>query len=437
MPEADPPLAENCQRCGSLRLRSVQAAAFPNFRGGTSLSTTEVGTKCACPERSRRVRTNSRILHYFTEDIFVSDILCYMKCVLFIVDAPGPAEFIAPVIPLLKGELEIHLLSVKSSPTEILQQHNPTRCDTERAAERYYTELKPEVLVTGMSSLLLGPFVVRRLTELAERDHVPILCFQDYWANHRHPQNKPIMRAWNTLLVPDELAKQLVLADGFKNNLIVTGNPAFEKFRNVNVGASRLQLRRELGVNKNRFVILYAGTGTPQSAEADERTFQFLSAGVRMLRREMPDLIYIARAHPRDEHPTRYKELAPDLKLLNTDGFSLADDLLPLADVVVSMYSTNLIHACFLRIPAVSILLREAGTARLRAVGLSDFPPNTVGATVGIHEPSFDLLLSALRRIRDDSMYRNELAKNQEAYFPFHKDSATVRVAEAIRSFIA
>ena len=40
-------------RCGSLRLRSVQAAAFPNFRGGNS----------SPPQAAKCVRTNSRILH--------------------------------------------------------------------------------------------------------------------------------------------------------------------------------------------------------------------------------------------------------------------------------------------------------------------------------------------------------------------------------------
>src|SRR3989344_794727 len=68
-------------RCGSLRLRSVRAAAFLNFRGPsprrsgfghaggeTSSSATAVGTKCAVPRSklcfSTWVRTNSRILHH-------------------------------------------------------------------------------------------------------------------------------------------------------------------------------------------------------------------------------------------------------------------------------------------------------------------------------------------------------------------------------------
>ena len=47
MPEADPPLAENCHSCGS--------AAFPNFRGGTS----------SPPAAAKAVRTNSIILHQY------------------------------------------------------------------------------------------------------------------------------------------------------------------------------------------------------------------------------------------------------------------------------------------------------------------------------------------------------------------------------------
>src|SRR3990167_8846817 len=47
-------------RCGSLRLRSVRAAAFPNFRGGTFSSATVVGKKA--------VRTNSSIVHQVGKD---------------------------------------------------------------------------------------------------------------------------------------------------------------------------------------------------------------------------------------------------------------------------------------------------------------------------------------------------------------------------------
>ena len=49
MPEADSPLAENCQRCGS--------AVFPNFRGEIS----------SPPQMAKCVRTNSRIVHQLSQ----------------------------------------------------------------------------------------------------------------------------------------------------------------------------------------------------------------------------------------------------------------------------------------------------------------------------------------------------------------------------------
>ena len=51
------------ERCGSLRLCSVRAAAFPNFRGGNS----------SPPQAAKAVRANSRILHHVGNCKFVYD----------------------------------------------------------------------------------------------------------------------------------------------------------------------------------------------------------------------------------------------------------------------------------------------------------------------------------------------------------------------------
>ena len=109
---------ENCHRCCSLRLRSVQAAAFPsyddcssrlarrlpNFRGpsprrsgfghaggGISSSRPCVGAKCAVPRSklcfTTGVRTNSRILHCsakFAESGKFSKKAFYWKGFLFL-----------------------------------------------------------------------------------------------------------------------------------------------------------------------------------------------------------------------------------------------------------------------------------------------------------------------------------------------------------------
>jgi len=356
-----------------------------------------------------------------------------MKKILCVVDAPGPAEFIAPVIPLFRG-IELRLVAVKGAPTEILKKFHPLRCDTEAEAEAIYQKHKPDALLVAMSSLMLGPYVNKRFTELFHESGKPIIAFQDYWANHRQPQNAIVQSYWDALLVPDALAERYVEEDGFHGNVYVTGNPAFEKFKNVKVADERKRLRKKFGISEAAKVIFYAGTGTPQSAGADNRTFAIFADAIRALDKAY-EIVCIAHPHPRDEYPKRYREAAPDLPFVEIrEGIS--DSFLPIADVVISMYSTSLIHACYLRIPAVSIVFPGAGKRRLQIVGLDDFPPNTFGASVGVYEESWEALGHALQDIFEKPSVRGKLRKNQEKYFQFPEKSSAEAVRETIYEYL-
>ena len=103
------------------------------------------------------------------------------KKILIVVDAPGPAEFILPVIPLLKKKHEVSLITVLASPTEILSAHNPRRIDSESEAANLpavagvYAEINPDILLVAMSSLVLGPYVNQKITELAHADKKKII----------------------------------------------------------------------------------------------------------------------------------------------------------------------------------------------------------------------------------------------------------------------
>ncbi len=351
--------------------------------------------------------------------------------ILIAVDAPGPAEFIAPVIPLLRhgtwdkrhGNWETKIVTVGNSDTNILKQYRPIQCTTQRDAERVFRSFRPHTLLLGMSSLPKTP-VHRLPVSLAAREHIPLIAFQDYWGNHRNPENAPILKHAQKILVPDLFAQTLLLEDGFRGEIVITGNPAFQKFSRVNVARERAKIRKKLGIPARAFFVLYVGTGTPQSAKMDEITFIFFARAIDLFKRSEKNLFVAVHAHPRDEHPNRYRELAPRLTTVDTSRFPLADSLLPAADVVISMYSTNLIHACFLRIPGISILLPNAGRKRLRQFGLDDFPPNRAGATVGIYTNSPALLARTLNRLNHDRTFRKTLVLRQKKYFP-HTNAAT------------
>lgn len=365
--------------------------------------------------------------------------------ILIVVDAPGPAEFIAPVIPQLSARggssfggktYNLKLVTVGPSPTKILAKYKPIRIDKENEAGPIYKKFGPDVLLAAMSSLVLGPYVINEFVDLAHADSKKIICFQDYWANHRNPMNFKMMKYWDAVLVPDDLAKNLILQDGYEGRVIVSGNPAFDELAKIDVGKEKSRLRKKFKIPEGSFVILHCGTGTPQSWQADEITFNFIARTVRELKKQYKKLILISRPHPRDENPGRYQKMAPDLGLLDTSAFPLTEELLPMADVVVAMYSTNLIHACYLRIPAISILLPGAGKKNLERVSLPDFPPNNVGATIGVYKDSVADLAGEITKIMNDPAHRAVIQKSQTQFFPINKKSSAKKIADEIVKFL-
>ena len=290
------------------------------------------------------------------------------------------------------------------------------------------------VLLIALTPLPPAPYVAAPFTDLAAEESRPIICFQDFWANHRWPMNFKMMPKWNAVLTIDNLAKTLILQDNFAGQIFVTGNPAFDKFRDENVSAERAELRKKFGVRPEDFIILYSGAGTPGGWREDEITFKFLAKALTEFQNENPETKIVARQHPRDEKPNRYQEIAPNLNYLNTSSVAFSDELLPVADVVIGMYATNLIHACYLRVPGISILLPNAGKRRLEEnLLLPDFPPNGMGATIGIYKEKTENLNKELRKIMNKDESLSAMKSAQGRFFVFDKKSATQKVAEAIK----
>ncbi len=355
--------------------------------------------------------------------------------ILIVVDAPGPAEFIAPVIPEFRSKnYELRIVAVKESPEKILKKYGPIRCDSESEAEPIYKKFNPDVLLMAMSSLITGPYVSPKFTELAHHDGKKIIYFQDLWGTHRWPVNFKVMNYWDAILTLDEFGKKLILDDGYPGKIYAAGSPAFDCFRKVDVAKERKRLRQKFHIPKDAFVIFYAGAGTPAGWKDDEATFKFLAKAVGILQKNNENIVFIAHQHPRDEKPGRYQTLAPDLNYLDVSKIALSEEILPMADVVVGMYATNLIHACYLRIPGISILLPNAGGKRLlENLSLKDFPTNALGATIGIYKEDIDQLVGKFKKLMMDESYRKKWTANQKKFFSFGRKTATEKVAEAIK----
>lgn len=356
---------------------------------------------------------------------------------MVVVDAPGPAEFIEPVIPLLKKAADILLVTVNTStnaPYNILRKFNPIRADHEKDARQIYELFNPDTLAVATSSLVLGPYVNNEFTRLAHEHGARIICFQDFWANHRWPMNFKMMKYWNKVLAPDKLAKKFFLEDGYQGEIVITGNPNFDRFAKVNKEKERRWLRKKFDLNESDFVIFYVGRGTPTGFKYDEITFKFFADVLRKAPtwRWHRQVRVIIRPHPRDENPKRYRKFAGKLNILDTSEFPSSDDLLLIADLVIGIHSAHHIQACYLRIPAICILLPNAGKIMLEKISLTDFPPNAVGANIGIYHESESELRSAMKKIISDKKFVAQIQGAQKKYFPLPKTLAAKKVAEEI-----
>src|SRR3989344_5938370 len=359
------------------------------------------------------------------------------KKILVVVDAPGPAEFIESVVPLLKEKAEVLLVTVNTStnaPYNILRKFDPLRADREKDARQIYELFNPDILAIATSSLVLGPYVNNEFTRLAHEHGIKIICFQDFWANHRWPMNWQMMKYWDKVLAPDKLSEKFLLEDGYEKKIEVTGNPNFDRFVKLNKAKERRWLRKKFNLAENDFVILYVGRGSPQSWEYEEITFDFFAKTIRLAQEEIEDktILVAVRPHPRDYNPVRYGKFFKGLRLLDTGSFPSSYDLLPIFDLVAGMQSTNHIEACYLRIPAVCIVLPKAGRLVMEKISLADFPPNLIGASVGIYSPHEESEKETFKKIISDSKCRAEIQKAQKKYFPLPKTSAAKKVAEEI-----
>lgn len=373
---------------------------------------------------------------------------------MVVVDAPGPAEFIETVIPLLQKKSELLIVTVNTKANaayNVLRKFKPLRCDRVEDAEKIYKDFDPDILAVAMSSLVLGPYVNNRFTELAHKDKKKVIAFQDFWANHRWPMNYKVVEYFDEILAPDKLAKKFLLEDGYKGKISITGNPNFDRFKKLNKAKERKWLRNKFGLSENDFVILYVGRGTPQSWEHDEITFKFFAEGVRELmadksRREVGtptsisrnlnsasgNILVAIRPHPRDENPERYGKFSQGLKLLDTLQFPSSEDLLPIFDLIAGIQSANHVEACYLRIPAVCILLPNAGQITMEKLSLSDFPPNIIGANIGVYRDDIEEFVHILKKMAGDKKFVSAIEKAQKKYFPLPKTLAAKKVAEAL-----
>lgn len=354
--------------------------------------------------------------------------------ILILADSPGPAESLAAAIPHLKEKSEVKTLAIKTA-YPILQRQGAAECSNVNEGVMLLSEFKPNLLLFGISSLTDGPCILNDIVKNAKEQNILILMFQDFWANHNYPSNLEILSYCDAICTIDEFAKQMLQESGFKNPIYIVGNPGYDKFFGLDVPQEQKKLRNKFGVPEDEKVILYAGQGTSSSKKYDKETFSLLCDALRILSRVRGNISLLIRPHPRSEDISYYEELASNIKIIPAPHDSLTDTLLPIADTIVAMFGTNLVHAVILGIPPISIILPKIKNERLSKIFLDDFPLNKTGASIGVYKKSPEILASLLEKVLFDVSFQEELRDHQKNVIRFKPDAA-ISMRDAIFKFL-
>jgi hypothetical protein len=261
---------------------------------------------------------------------------------------------------------------------------------TGKNAKKFFSEhrwLRPKLVIAGTCSG--GGISPLPLTEAAHAYGIPVLWVQDFAGNHQKQEFKErtfIKPDWVAL--PNECAKNLLLSswqDFKEEHARITGQPAFDRLAAVDCMNARRELCAMLGLPINLPILYFAGQawGTPEAMRILRDALAKISQPVSLVVRYHSRML-------RSDAPKDFKEIYAACKEIE-GGFGAftpidatiavtGDIAMAGADIIMSMYSSVLFEAAYLRKAAVSIFPPEAAKALMQESTLSSFPPSDLGA---------------------------------------------------------
>lgn len=310
------------------------------------------------------------------------------------------------------------------------------------APDKILDWFRPKVVITTTCSP--GGLVPVALVRAAKERSIKTIVVQDFWGNHlKHkfwdPDNSQyVERSLPDLIcVQDEFAKTLVLLNwpGYEEkNILVTGQPAFDRLRDADCDTARRELKETLGLTENWPIVYFSGQlwGMPEAVRATISALNLLGSPVYFILRDHPRIF--SQQTPEEVRRIffEYKDIPQELKhgkVVDSSQIKLGNLISFGADVIMGMYSTAIIEGCYLNkncltvwTPGVKdILLMETGNT------LHDFPPALCGAS--LRGTSAEELAANFEKIfRYDTA---EMCDAQRKYY-FNDGKAALRVYDEI-----
>jgi len=311
----------------------------------------------------------------------------------------------------------------------------------EAAVDRIIDAEKPDVIVTGTSSVGIGIDEIITARSKADRN-IPVVTVQDFWGTlNLHPSKT---KADVYAVLDTEAAKVMEQNFGI-TNCIVTGSPAFDRFYNYGLAEKKEYVRKTLGLNPEDKTIVFLSQVSSQAIEAP-KTLEALAGSFRYLNN--PDrLNLILRMHPRETNPDLYTACLRDSPINVLDSSSMStEEAIAAADIVTTMYSTGALEFLYMTADALNhdpAFMAKAGLPvylLIEGLGkkalfdekqMTTLPPITLGAALNVeHEKDLHLLFNSA--LYDPNFKKPVLLKAQEHYSPGTATEKVVKIIEDI-----
>lgn len=228
---------------------------------------------------------------------------------------------------------------------------------------RLFDEIQPDVVVSTIS-----PRAEEAAIRVASERGIPSLCLVDFFGGSGI-KNAGRPGYGSRVCVICEQARQWLLDRGRKRQeIVVTGNPAFDRLANPGWKEKGLKFRRATGWESQK-IILWASQIEPRrdGKGVANLPHRIESNLIRMLSRH-PDWRLIIRAHPNEP----FRLPAHEKNTLVSQPGTPLDPVLAAADVVVIMTSTVGLEARLAGKPVISVDLSIfTDTAPFARVGLA------------------------------------------------------------------
>lgn len=353
----------------------------------------------------------------------------------------GSANAVFPILRELQKNSHNILVYADGVSAEKFKDEYPiisALCPLEKVLDWFSYEYDIRAAILGISSA--GGVVPVAFTNTCKKRRIPVIAVEDYWASHCMVDFEELP---DIVCVQDELAKSLLLESWgsrgyYSNQVIVTGQPAFDHFKDTNCRSANKQLRESLKLDKSWPIIFFPGQiyGMAEALMIVIEALNSIGRPVYFIIRDHPRVSSLNAAEELRQIYKAYKDVPSKLnigQLIDSSGLKSSDLCTAGADIVVGIYSTILVEACYMRKPTIVIWTPDgqAGLEMESGNNLHRNPVAVSGAALEVSS-SFDLIKAI------NLVYSGDISDmcNAQALHCKADGQSAIRVAQVINNIV-